>query len=156
MGKDNKIIRYLNRGRLKNIKNTKIMVGGCFEVIHYGHLQFLKNTKKHADKLIVALEPDEFIKKNKNRVPIHNQVQRAQLLASFDFVDYILLLPLFTSDKDYQKMVTDIRPDMVAVTKGDPQFENKREQIESVGGKIIVASKYFKRYSTKSIINKIR
>jgi cytidyltransferase-like protein len=48
--------------------------------MHYGHISFL-NAKKEEDVLVVALESDEFSKKKK-KVPVHNQSQRAEILAS--------------------------------------------------------------------------
>ncbi len=64
----------------KCFPNSKIvLVGGCFDVLHYGHLEFLHEAKKQGKYLIVALEPDETIIKYKKRKPIHNQLQRAKI-----------------------------------------------------------------------------
>src|SRR6266403_2209747 len=50
-----------------------VLVGGCFDIIHFGHIQFLQKAKEAGDYLIVALEPDERIINYKKRTPIHTQ-----------------------------------------------------------------------------------
>lgn len=94
------------------------MVGGCFDILHYGHLHFLREAKKLGDYLIVALESDANIKrlKGKNR-PIHTQTQRKEILESLKFVDEVYPLPEMKSDTDYAEMVRQIAPDIIAVTE---------------------------------------
>ena len=87
--------------------NTKkvVLVGGCFDVLHYGHVQFLESAKSRGDLLVVALEPDEFIAKRKKRKPVHTQAERAAILSALRSVDVVLLLPFFTTDMEYRRMV---------------------------------------------------
>lgn len=156
MKKHSKIISYLKIKDYLNLWQGKktVLVGGCFDLLHYGHFQFLKKAKQAGDYLIIALESDEFIKKNKRKVQIHTQKQRAEILSSLDFVDLIILLPYFSSDKEYFEMVKKISPDVIAVTDGDPQIENKKKQIESIGGQLKVVSPLLKKFSTRKIIGK--
>ena len=56
------------KGRFMNKKT--VLVGGCFDVFHFGHLQFLNSAKEQGDYLIVILEPDEVIK-SKNQCQGH-------------------------------------------------------------------------------------
>ncbi|MBI4008843.1 adenylyltransferase/cytidyltransferase family protein [Candidatus Roizmanbacteria bacterium] len=134
----------------------KVLVGGCFDIFHYGHLTFLKNARKIGYYLIVLLECDEFIKKNKKREPIHTQQQRAEILSSIKYVDLIVKLPLLTSDKKYYDLVKLIKPKIIATTKGDPQLENKTRQASKVGGELKVVSSLLESYSTQKIINILR
>ncbi|MDO9028315.1 MAG: adenylyltransferase/cytidyltransferase family protein, partial [Candidatus Roizmanbacteria bacterium] len=118
------IVRYkeIQEG-IRIFKNKKtVLVGGCFDLIHFGHLKFLEKAKEQGNFLIVALESDEFIKKHKKKLPIHRQSERAEILANLNMVDMILLLPLFVSGKDYFDLVKLISPQVVAVTSGDPQI----------------------------------
>ena len=71
-----KIERYKNIPLNKKcpIHSKIVLVGGCFDLLHYGHIEFLKNAKKQGEYLIVALEPDEAIVNYKKRQPIHNQL----------------------------------------------------------------------------------
>ncbi|MCR4263595.1 MAG: adenylyltransferase/cytidyltransferase family protein, partial [Candidatus Roizmanbacteria bacterium] len=82
----------------------KVLVGGCFDLIHYGHITFLSEARKQGDYLIVALESDENVKKYKgpNR-PIHKQAERAEMLRSLRMVDEVVELPEMKEDYDYFK-----------------------------------------------------
>jgi len=149
------IIRYENlHGEKQTFENKKtVLVGGCFDLIHFGHLKFLEKAKEQGDFLIVALESDEFIKKHKKKLPIHRQSERAEILANLNMVDMILLLPLFVSGKDYFDLVKLISPQVVAVTSGDPQIKNKKKQVEEIGGRLVKVIPLIKRFSTRRIIN---
>jgi FAD synthetase len=138
--------------KLKSLKNKKlVLVGGCFDIFHYGHFQFLKKAKACGDFLIVALESDEFIRKNKKREPVHNQRQRAKILSSFDFVDLVILLPYFSKEKSYFDLVKKIKPKIIAVTKGDPKIENKKKQAAMVSAKVKEVVPLIKNFSSTKI-----
>lgn len=158
MKKKTLIIPYLKIKRFENFFENKkiVLVGGCFDLIHYGHLKFLERAKKRGDFLIVALESDEFIIKSKKRIPIHNQKQRAEILSHIDFVDMIILLPFFSSDNDYFEMVKKIKPKIIAVTFGDPQLKNKKKQAKTIGAKVKVVTSLLDGFSTTEIINKLK
>lgn len=130
-----------------------VLVGGCFDLIHFGHLKFLEKAKEQGNFLIVALESDEFIKKYKKKLPVHRQSERAEILANLSMVDMILLLPLFVSGKDYFDLVKSISPQVIAVTSGDPQIKNKKKQVEEIGGRLVTVIPLIKRFSTRRIIN---
>lgn len=131
----------------------KVLVGGCFDLIHYGHIVFLKEAKKQGDYLIVALESDENVKRHKgeNR-PIHTQKERAEMLKSLRMVDEVLELPTMKGDKDYFDLVKKIKPAVVAVTENDPQIENKKKQIELIGGKLVVVTPRLEPHSTSRLL----
>ena len=73
-----------------------VLVGGCFDILHYGHLRFLSQAKEKGEMLIVALESDTFIRKIKNKKPIHTQEQRAEILAHLNLVDMIIVYVIVT------------------------------------------------------------
>ncbi len=151
----NNIINFQQLKKLSLYLQQKktVLVGGCFDVIHYGHLQFLKKAKNEGDFLIVALESDMFIKKKKKRTPFHNQRQRAQILSSFSMVDLVVLLPFFENNEDYFNLVKIIKPKVIAITKGDLQIKNKKDQAEKVGAVLKVVTPLLKNFSTTKIIN---
>ena len=72
----------------------------------------------------MALESDESIVAYKKRKPVFDQIQRANNLAANRYVDEVLLLPKLGGYNDYMQMVLDVCPDVIAVTKGDPQIDN--------------------------------
>ena len=115
-----------------------VLVGGCFDVLHYGHIEFLKNAKKLGNVLIVALESDENVTKRKGPLrPIHTQHQRKEMLSALKVVDTIIELPLMKNDEDYNHLVKEIMPTIIAVTQGDPYTSHKKNQANAVGAQII-------------------
>jgi len=97
-----------------------VLVGGCFDILHYGHISFLKKAKKLGNYLVVALESDENTMKLKGPSrPIHNQNQRKKMLESLRFVNKVIALPPMKSDSDYEKLVRKVNPDIIAITQGD-------------------------------------
>lgn len=133
----------------------KVLVGGCFDVLHPGHIIFLEKAKKAGDKLIVLLESDEKIKKIKgvNR-PVHNQQQRAQILKALKFVDEVVLLPDMETEKEYDEFVQKIRPDIIAATEGDPQSHYKKRSAKLVGARFKYVTKIVNGYSTSKILSR--
>ena len=123
-----------------------VLVGGCFDILHIGHVRFLSEAKGMGDYLVVLLESDKNVRKLKGtKRPIFNQIERAEMLSSLRMVDLILLLPRMKKDDDYLNLVTKIKPDIIAVTKGGPLTDKKRMQAKEVGGvlKIISLTKTF-------------
>jgi FAD synthetase len=120
----------------------KVLVGGCFDILHYGHICFLKEAKKKGNHLVIALESDENTKRLKGpRRPIHNQKQRRKILESLNFVDEVISLPLMKNDEDYKKLVMKIKPAVIAVTKGDGMRDKKEKYASLVGARFIEIKK---------------
>ena len=130
-----------------------VLVGGCFDLIHFGHLKFLKKARRQGNFLIIALESDAFIKKTKRKSPIHSQEERAKILASLNLVDVVVELPFFSKNEQYLEMVKIIKPKIIAVTSGDRQLANKKRQAAMVGAEVKIVTPLPKKYSTKRIIN---
>jgi len=103
---DKKIIYNLKHLELliNEIKNKKnILTSGCFDIVHIGHLEFLKKSKCLGDNLLVCLSNDEQIKKLKgeNR-PVNNYIDRIKLFKTISYVDYIILY----DEEDIEKETT--------------------------------------------------
>lgn len=132
----------------------KVLVGGCFDILHFGHISFLKEARKKGDYLVVLLESDEHLRKHKgpNR-PIHTQEQRKEMLEALEFVDEVISLPVMKEDKDYFDLVQKINPNVLATTEGDPIGDKKRKQAELVGAEYVELS-YTKGASTSKILSK--
>lgn len=133
-------------------KNKKtILAGGCFDLIHFGHLKFLEAAKEQGDYLIVVLESDDFIKIHKRKLQVHLQNERAEILSKLNMVDLVILLPLFKTSNDYFELVKKISPSIIAVTEGDKQIENKRKQAKLVGAEVKEVVTNLKNFSTRNI-----
>lgn len=130
---------------------TKVLVGGCFDIIHIGHIRFLQEAKKQGDTLIVALESDEFIRARKKREPFHTQDERAHILSHIVDIDRIITLPFFTSDNDYRRLVTTVKPDVIAITENDPEKEKKLRQAKDVGAKLTIVLSHVPNKATSTL-----
>lgn len=129
-----------------------ILAGGCFDILHRGHIEFLKNAKKLKGNLFVLLESDETIRKTKgsNR-PINLQNDRAAILESLEMVDWVLLLPKMIGNEEYDRLIFMLKPTIIATTKGDPQKFHKERQAKLVGAKIVEVVSRIDNVSTTRI-----
>ena len=119
-----------------------VLVGGCFDVLHFGHIEFLKQAKRLGDHLIVALEADENVRRRKgNARPIHTQTQRQAMLEALSFIDEVLPLSVMNTHEEYYNLVKNIRPTTIAITEGDPYSEHKQKQASSVGATVVEIQK---------------
>ncbi|MCV3383519.1 D-glycero-beta-D-manno-heptose-7-phosphate kinase [Campylobacter sp. IFREMER_LSEM_CL292] len=134
---------------VKLIQNQKVVfTNGCFDIVHYGHIKYLEKAKKLGDILVVGLNSDESVKRLKgNSRPINLEFQRACMLASMYFVDYVVI---FNDDTPYE-LIEFLKPDVLV--KG-----------ADYKGKEIVGSNLVKKvelidfedgFSTTNIINRI-
>lgn len=138
---------------MKKLSKTIVLAGGCFDILHEGHLKFLEAAKKQGDILIVALESDENVKRLKGTDrPINKEQIRAGNLIKTNLVDYVILLPPFKHGADYLKMVKLVSPDVIAITTGDPKFFSKQKQAETVGAKLKIVINRLPGLSTSEII----
>lgn len=143
--------------RLKEEKKKIVLVGGCFDIIHPGHILFLEAAKKEGDVLILLLESDDNIKKRKGEGrPINSIKNRQIVVSSIHDVDYIIPLAGVTTDEEYDRIMIQIRPEVIAITEGDSQTKKRRKQCESIGTQLRVVIKKIDNKSTTALINDIR
>ena len=134
-------------------KGKKIVfTNGCFDIIHAGHVDYLKKAKTLGDILVVGLNSDESIKriKGENR-PIIPQEMRAEVLSSLKPVDYVVV---FEEDTP-ERLIKAIKPDILV--KGGDWEINKivgKDFVESYGGKVLTIP-FTYDISTTKIINTI-
>jgi len=97
-----------------NSKKEKIVIAtGTFEILHLGHIKFLKEAKKLGNKLIVIVARDERTKEFKNHYPIIPEKQRVEIIRNLKFVDNAIL----GDEKDIFKPIEKIKPDIIALGK---------------------------------------
>ncbi|EAH8851081.1 D-glycero-beta-D-manno-heptose-7-phosphate kinase [Campylobacter lari] len=134
---------------VKLLQNQKVVfTNGCFDIIHYGHIKYLEKAKKLGDILVVGLNSDESIKRLKGNLrPINLEFQRACMLASMYFVDYVVI---FNEDTPYE-LIEFLKPDVLV--KG-ADYKDK----EVVGSNLVKKVElidFEDGFSTTNIINRI-
>lgn len=137
--------------KLKSKNKIIGFTNGCFDCCHLGHLNSFIQAKRLCDVLIVAMNSDSSIKRYKasNR-PIQDEKTRALLLASLEFVDYVIV---FEEDTPLH-IVESLKPDIVA--KEGYALENWPEGrlAISYGGKAVKLD-HLSGYSTSNLIRKM-
>ena len=134
----------------------KVLVGGCFDILHVGHVGFLKKARSFGDYLIVLLESDENIKKLKGKgKPIFNLKERIAVLKAIKYVDKIIVVAKNPTHETYLKLIKKIKPNVIAITEGDLLKKIKINQSKLIGAKLKVIKKY-KNFSSTKIKNKIK
>ena len=113
-----------------------VLANGCFDLIHAGHIRYLKEAKKKGDILVLALNSDSSVQKLKGKGrPILNEKERADILSSFSFVDYIT----FFDEPNVEKILLELKPHVHA--KGSDYSEEtvpEKETVRSYGGAIAI------------------
>ena len=119
---------------LKQAGKRIVFTNGCFDIIHVGHVRYLKEARSLGDVLVVGLNSDESVRaiKGMNR-PIVPQGERAEVLSSLRDVDYVVIF----YEPDPYNTIAALRPDIL-VKGGDWSIENiiGRDIVESYGGKV--------------------
>src|SRR3989338_7164381 len=118
--------------KIKSSGKRIVLAGGCFDILHIGHITFLEKAKKEGDVLMVLLESDESIRKSKggNR-PINTMEDRARILAALKSVDIVVKLPHMGSDKEYDDLIEKIQPAVLASAIGDRAIDHKKRQAKT-------------------------
>ncbi|MBF7043848.1 D-glycero-beta-D-manno-heptose 1-phosphate adenylyltransferase, partial [Campylobacter volucris] len=122
---------------------------GCFDILHFGHIKYLEKAKRLGDILIIGLNSDVSVKrlKGENR-PINSEFQRACMLASLYFVDYVVI---FDEDTPL-KLIEFLKPDILV--KG-ADYKDK-EVVGSNLVKKVELIEFEEGFSTTNIIKRIK
>ena len=134
-------------GRLAGQGRKIVFTNGCFDIIHKGHVRYLRQARKLGDVLVVGLNSDRSISLIKPGRPVNSERDRAEVLAALCMVDYVTIF----AEKTPYRLIRSLNPD-VLVKGGDW----KKEEIvgSDVAGETY-SLPYVKGISTTGIIKKI-
>lgn len=120
-------------------KNGKkiVLANGCFDLIHVGHVRYLRGAADRGDVLVVALNSDRSVRalKGPGR-PLMPQAERAEMLSALECVDYITIF----RELNVEKVLRALRPDVHA--KGSDYTVRtvpERETVKALGGEVFIA-----------------
>jgi D-beta-D-heptose 7-phosphate kinase/D-beta-D-heptose 1-phosphate adenosyltransferase len=129
-----------------------VFVSGCFDVLHFGHINFLRQAKAEGEKLLVVLHDDDSIKKKKGEGrPINPLGFRMELIKELESVDYVTS---WHGWEDIADFVIELKPGILAVTEGNYERKSYQDVADKIGAKIIPL-KFLKEVSSSEIIKKI-
>jgi D-beta-D-heptose 7-phosphate kinase/D-beta-D-heptose 1-phosphate adenosyltransferase len=130
-----------------------VFTNGVFDILHPGHLRYLQHARSLGDALIVGLNADASVRRNKgDERPINPQEERAEVLEALACVDAVVLFDEDTPDR----IIKAIQPDVLV--KGADWGENAivgRDTVEARGGSVVRVP-IEQGFSTTEIIRKIR
>ena len=125
---------------------------GCFDLIHTGHVRYLKVARGYADVLVVAINSDDSVRRLKGeKRPIMSQGERAEVLAALAFVDYVTVF----EEDDPHRVITELMPD--ALVKGGDWGVDRivgKDVVEAYGGKVYSVP-YIEGSSTTGIVERV-
>jgi D-beta-D-heptose 7-phosphate kinase/D-beta-D-heptose 1-phosphate adenosyltransferase len=140
----------LNKHRGSN--ERIVFTNGCFDILHIGHIEYLKFSRQQGDVLVIGLNTDRSVREQKGEQrPFVSEDERARLISALEDVSYVILFDELTPDK----LIRRIKPDVLI--KGEDWKEKGvvgREFVESYGGKVILAP-FVKDASTTDIVTRI-
>jgi rfaE bifunctional protein nucleotidyltransferase chain/domain len=125
---------------LKKIKGKKVVLtGGCFDLLHIGHVRLLNKAKTQGDILVIGIDNDQCIRERKgeNR-PVIPAEQRMELLLGFKSVDYVFITHDLYADENLKK----IKPDILVLGKEKGKIRRRK----------ITANKIEKKYPGIKVI----
>ena len=134
----NKIVnREELRQRVKSWRAAKekiTLANGGFDLLHVGHIRYLRGAKALGGRLIVAINSDESVRKLKgDGRPLMRDVERAEILAALADVDAVVIFP----EPDVRALVREIRPDVHAKgTDYSKESVPERDTVIECGGRV--------------------
>lgn len=137
--------------RLKKQGKKVVTRNGSFDILHLGHVKSLREAKKQGDVLIVLLNSDKSVKVYKGSShPIVSQKERAEMLASLESVDYVVLFDEIKPGA----LLTKIKPNVHCVGPDWGKYTSSRKIVEESGGRIHILKKVG-NFSTSGLIKRI-
>jgi len=145
------LARYVNDARAAG--KRIVFTNGVFDILHPGHVRYLHAARSHGDLLIVGVNSDASVRRNKGpERPINPQDERAEVLAALACVDAVAV---FDEDTPAQ-IIRRVQPDVLVKGSDWPADQIVgRDTVEARGGRVVlepVAS----GYSTTALIDRAR
>jgi rfaE bifunctional protein nucleotidyltransferase chain/domain len=120
---------------LKRQRKRVVFTNGCFDLLHPGHTRYLSEARALGDVLIVAINSDRSVRKLKGQGrPIFPELERAEILAALETVDYVTIF----DDLTPQVVIARMLPHVLA-KGGDWRLDEivGRAEVEAAGGKAV-------------------
>jgi len=129
-----------------------VFANGCFDVLHVGHVRYLAGAKALGDVLVVAVNSDDQVRKQKGEGrPLMPQDQRAEIVSALAVVDFVTIF----EEPTVTELLLALKPDIHA--KGTDYTEDtvpERDVVRSYGGRVAIAGDP-KDHSSSEMIGKI-
>jgi D-beta-D-heptose 7-phosphate kinase/D-beta-D-heptose 1-phosphate adenosyltransferase len=139
------------RERLKAAGQTVVFTNGCFDILHCGHITYLNFAREQGDVLVLGMNSDASVRRNKgDDRPINCEQDRGLVLAALECIDYVVV---FDEDEP-EALIGELLPDVLVKGEDWAHYVSGREAVEAAGGKVVLA-KMVEGRSTTGTIEKI-
>jgi rfaE bifunctional protein nucleotidyltransferase chain/domain len=144
------LLRRIARERREG--RTIAVANGCFDLLHVGHLRYLEGAAAEGDRLVVAVNDDESVRRLKGEGrPILSAGDRAELVAALRWVDYVVIFP----EPTVGPLLEAIRPDVHCKgTDYTSETVPERDVVRAYGGRIAIVGDP-KDHSTRDLLARI-
>ena len=123
--------------RARKDKKTIVLANGCFDLIHVGHVRYLRDAASRGDVLVVAINSDKSVRRLKGPGrPLLPEEDRAEIISAFSVVDHVLIF----GEPNVERVLTELKPDIHA--KGSDYTEEtvpERDTVRRIGGRVAIA-----------------
>ncbi|MEO1481184.1 MAG: D-glycero-beta-D-manno-heptose 1-phosphate adenylyltransferase [Myxococcota bacterium] len=130
-----------------------VLANGAFDLLHVGHVRYLRGARDLGDVLVVAVNSDASVRRVKgDGRPVIPQSERAELIAALDGVDWVVVF-----DEDTVVPVIEaLKPDVHAKgTDYTVETVPERESVHAYGGRVAITGDA-KEHSTSALVERIR
>jgi len=141
MQTDKKIISYQDLPRINRLATKKaekiVFTSGCYDMLHLGHIIHFNFCRSKGDILVVSIGNDKNVRelKGPNR-PIISEGFRARHVAALEYVNYVVISQEM-GIMDHNEIVALLKPHIYVVPKTDKFLYQKKQLVETYGGKLI-------------------
>jgi D-glycero-beta-D-manno-heptose 1-phosphate adenylyltransferase len=143
----------VERERLREAGKKLVFTNGVFDILHVGHVRYLRLARTLGNALVVAVNSDPSVRQLKGAGrPLVNENDRAELLAALEPVDYVTIF----DDVSPRSLIAELLPD-VLVKGGDYALDqiHGREEVEAAGG-CVVSLPFVEGVSTSKIVEQMK
>lgn len=132
---------------------TVALANGCFDVLHVGHVRYLKGARAEADVLVVGVNGDASVRRLKGEGrPILEERERALLVAALEVVDHVVVF----AEDDVAALLLALRPEVHCKgTDYTPETVPERDVVRSYGGRVAIVGDP-KQHDTRRLLERIR
>ncbi len=138
---------------LREQGRTVVFANGCFDVLHVGHIRYLRGAKAEGDVLLVALNDDRSVRRNKGPGrPLQPELERVEVLSALEMVDLVTLF----SEPTVDGLLSRLRPDVHA--KGTDYTTGtvpERATVLAYGGRIAIVGDP-KDHSSSALLGRLK
>ena len=139
--------------RLREAGRRIVFTNGVFDLLHPGHLRYLQAARAHGDVLIVGLNSDASVRRNKGPDrPITSERDRAEILLALECVDAV---SIFGEDTPHE-IILRVQPDVLVKGADWPADQIVGRDIVEARGGVVIREPVEQGYSTTTIIDRVR